>query len=200
VSEAPGRWAPLTPQEAVLAMARFGSPWWVAGGWAIDLFLGRQTRGHGDLDIEILRRDQLELRRALGGWQLHVARGGQLWPWPEGSEVPPDANSLWCRTGDGRPWRFQVMLADSDGERWVYRRHRAVSKPINETGNRTADGVPYLVPEVELLFKAKDSRPTDEADFEATLPRMASSSRRWLLAALERVDPGHPWTDRLSRS
>ena len=54
----------------------------IAGGWAIDLFLGRQTRPHHDLDIQILRRDQAALRGLLADWDLHLAGDGRLQPWP----------------------------------------------------------------------------------------------------------------------
>ncbi|MCL4541605.1 MAG: hypothetical protein M1396_04620 [Chloroflexi bacterium] len=36
----------------------FDRPWFIAGGWAIDLFLGRQTRAHKDVEIAVLRQDQ----------------------------------------------------------------------------------------------------------------------------------------------
>jgi hypothetical protein len=35
-------------------------PWFVVGGWALDLFLGRETRSHKDIDIAIFREDQRE--------------------------------------------------------------------------------------------------------------------------------------------
>ena len=44
------------------------APWWVAGGWAIDLTLGHQTRKHEDLDVLVLRRDQAWVREELLGW------------------------------------------------------------------------------------------------------------------------------------
>jgi putative ABC transport system permease protein len=37
-------------------------PWFVAGGWALDLFLGRVTRPHHDVDIALFREDQRQLR------------------------------------------------------------------------------------------------------------------------------------------
>ena len=40
----------------------FTRPWFVCGGWALDLFIGKQTREHHDLDIGIFRRDQLALQ------------------------------------------------------------------------------------------------------------------------------------------
>ena len=37
-------------------MDGFPAPWFVSGGWAIDLFLGRVTRDHSDIEIGIYRR------------------------------------------------------------------------------------------------------------------------------------------------
>ena len=37
-------WAPWTPKEVAERLKDVTVPWYVAGGWAIDLFLGRQTR------------------------------------------------------------------------------------------------------------------------------------------------------------
>jgi hypothetical protein len=35
---------------------------------------------------------------------------------------------------------------------------------------RTAEGIPYLVTELVLLFKAKTARPKDQADFYGAMP------------------------------
>lgn len=45
-----GPWAPLSVAGMRSVMAGFPAPWWIAGGWAVDLSLGRQTRPHGDID------------------------------------------------------------------------------------------------------------------------------------------------------
>ncbi|HUP18207.1 MAG TPA: hypothetical protein VM848_19420 [Acidimicrobiia bacterium] len=59
------------------------SAWWaVAGGWAIDCFMGSETRSHADLDIAVLRRDAQLIRQQLVGWDLHVvASPGRLEEW-----------------------------------------------------------------------------------------------------------------------
>jgi Aminoglycoside-2''-adenylyltransferase len=51
------QWQLWNPDKAATCFAALHVPWWIAGGWAIDLFLGRQTREHEDLDVLILRRD-----------------------------------------------------------------------------------------------------------------------------------------------
>ena len=34
----------------------------IAGGWALDLALGRQTRAHEDVDVAVLRSEHEQLR------------------------------------------------------------------------------------------------------------------------------------------
>ena len=51
-------WEPLSPKDVLAIMRGFRPPWWVCGGSALDLFIGRETRRHDDLDVAVLRRDQ----------------------------------------------------------------------------------------------------------------------------------------------
>ncbi|MEV0590446.1 hypothetical protein [Nonomuraea cavernae] len=53
--------------------------------------------------------------------------------------------------------------------------------------------------EVQLLYKAKGTRPKDQADFEAVLPLLSDGQRRWLDEALETEHTTHPWRERLRR-
>jgi lincosamide nucleotidyltransferase A/C/D/E len=39
---------------------------WLAGGWAVDAIVGRQTRGHGDMDLAVDIRDLPSLLDLLG--------------------------------------------------------------------------------------------------------------------------------------
>ncbi len=58
------------PRHVKEVMARFERPWFLAGGWAIDLFVRRVTRPHEDVEIAILREDQARIRDYLEGWEL----------------------------------------------------------------------------------------------------------------------------------
>jgi hypothetical protein len=68
-----------------------------------------------------------------------------------------------------------------------------VTRPFGELIRRTPGGVPYLAPEIALLFKAKHARPKDVHDFTGVLPLLDPAARAWLSSALERVHPGHAW-------
>jgi len=72
-----------------------------------------------------------------------------------------------------------------------------IRRSCQEIVRHTPDGVPYLVPEVVLLVKAKHARPRDEDDFATALPLVDEPARTWLIHALERVHPRHAWLERL---
>src|SRR4051794_4265974 len=74
---------------AAEAMRGFGRPWWIAGGWAIDLFLDRVTRPHGDLEIGIWRDDQPRVRSVFPTRTWHFARDHQWLPWRDERLDPP---------------------------------------------------------------------------------------------------------------
>jgi hypothetical protein len=46
-------WEPWHPLDFAARMEGADFPWFVAGGWAIDLFLGTRTRDHEDLEIAV---------------------------------------------------------------------------------------------------------------------------------------------------
>jgi hypothetical protein len=185
-------WESYRPADVAVLLAPLSVPWWIAGGWAIDLFVGRQTRPHEDIDVMILRRDQEALWTVLHGWELAAASNGKLEVLPSGVATPPGVNSLWARP-EGARWTVEFLLADADGDRWVFRRNRSVIRPIRDIGWAADDGLPCVVPEIQLLFKAKDPRPVDELDFRMAHPLLTGDARAWLREALSQTHPDRPW-------
>ena len=59
-------------------MRGFEPDWFIAGGWAIDLFLQKETRPHDDIEIAIFRHDQFALQNYLQNWNLKKVVGGEL--------------------------------------------------------------------------------------------------------------------------
>ena len=194
-----GNWAPLSVQETAELLSSLSVAWWIAGGQAIDLFVGRETRLHGDTDVLIRPDDQLVVQRHLAGWDLHKTKQPGLAPWPDGEFLGPPVNDVWCRRTSGSPWQLQFMLLDTDGEDWVFRRDRAIRGPMDGLGRRTPEGVPYLAPEIQLLYKARSEvLEKDAADFANAVPLLDASARDWLLRCLERRFPAeHPWISAL---
>src|SRR4051812_23327521 len=169
------------------------APWWVAGGWGIDLWLGEQTREHLDLDVAVLRRDQNVFWKKLSTWDLHLATApGVLSPWSP-SVIPEPLHAVWCRPTPESGWAFEVLLNDSQGDEWLCRRDHSVRLRLAALGGRTSDGLPFLKPEVILLYKAKNVRENDQTDFLASVSRLEPEARAWLRSAIQRVHPGHEW-------
>lgn len=163
---------------ALADMAGCRTPWWVAGGWALELHAaiarGRRIRPHADLEIAILRRDQRAVFDLLAGWQLcAVVRAGVLEDW-DGQTLPTDVHQLWARRGaplPPDPHRFaadptliEIRLEDADGDRWRFRRWPAIARPLAELGATSARGVPFIRPEIALRYKAKHLRFKDQRD------------------------------------
>lgn len=204
--------------EIVRALARLRVPWFIAGGWAIDLHLGRVTRTHADVDTLILRDDQATL---LGSSDFEVRviiprpqrlmNGGTIGPWPPGETLKLPVDQLFAyRRGDpalaeidaahsdpGHRYWFEILFAESDGRDWIYRRNPAMRLPLNKIGFHSLWGLPYLAPEIVLLFKAKLTREKDRADFRNALPHLSLDARRWLRDALARSHPDHEWLRQL---
>jgi GrpB-like predicted nucleotidyltransferase (UPF0157 family) len=159
-------------------------PWFVAGGWAIDLFLGRQTRNHQDIDIAIFREDQFELRRHLANWKWEKAVSGTLVGWGSTEWLELPIHEVRANSGERQ---FEFLFNECRQDLWVYRRDQTITRPIADF--RPESGVPILPPEIVLLYKSENPSEKDLADFRRLWPRLNSEARRWLADAMVRVRP-----------
>lgn len=181
--------------EAAARMEGFGAPWCVGGGWAVDLYLHRLTRPHGDVDLVLLRDDQRRLHAHFAGWRFQRVVAGTFAEWLPGERIHPPAHEIHAHGPDGAA--LELLLNDHDDDAWIYRRDAAVRCPLPALVVPAAAGIPVLCPAVVLLYKAKAPRPKDEHDFRELLPALPAAQRRWLRGALARAHPGHPWQARL---
>ena len=193
-------WASPPVAEAGTLLDEAGVTWWLAGGQAIDWFVGRTTRPHFDLDLGIWRDEALRVQERLTGWDLRCPDPpGTLRPWMPGERLPPRVHNIWCREDSAGPWRFELQLNDREDGHWVYRRDGRVRVPVADL-TLERDGVPCLRPEVQLLFKSKLLRDIDEHDFGVAAPLLSPDALAWLAEALEIVDAAHPWRARLDQA
>lgn len=181
----------------VTLMSGFPAPWCVAGGWAIDLFLGRMTRAHDDVDVAVFREDQRAIHDCWPHWSKQKVVAGTFQDWPADEWLSLPIHEIHIQSPDEPPRVVEFLLNERDGERWIFRRNPAVTLPIGESIRTGAGGVPILAPAVVLLYKAKNPRPKDEEDFQVTVPHMAAGDREWLARALELVHPAHAWLAKL---
>jgi len=203
----------MTPVPETLArvadlMSAFRPKWSLCGGWAVDAWLGRQTRDHADIDIAVFQDDQHAIFDHLAGWQLiahdnHVAPDSiESW---DGRRLDLPAH-IHARSHDG--FNLEVLLNERSGRDWIFSREPRITMPLRRCAQQSAWGLPTVVPEVVLFYKAHPPawrdisrpglRPHDELDFLALLPHLTEKQRYWLWEAISLVHPGHPWLTQLS--
>lgn len=167
--------------------------WWVSGGWAIDLFLGRQSREHADLDISCFREDLDRLLACFADWDVRSAMDGVLRPLPVDGTVESTTTTLWMKPAQSDCWVLEVQIEERSEGDWLYRRDHRIRRPAGDILMRTEAGIPYVCPEVQLLYKSKDPRERDLADLRFALPLLTPAARTWLQTGLELTEPDHPW-------
>jgi hypothetical protein len=177
--------------EVLIVFANAPFRWWISGGRALDLFVGRSWRTHVDTDVGVLRRDVPQLRTVIRSWDVQVAAAGILSTWQ--GQVPDSEqheNNLWCRKDSLQPWCLDVTIGEGDGEHWIYRRNPQIIADWKSAVLNSSDGIPYLAPEIQLLFKSKDIRDKDDTDAREVIPVLDVPRREWLL---DRLPSEHPW-------
>jgi hypothetical protein len=189
------KWHAWRPEQVARLLEGVEAPWYVAAGWAIDLFLGGDHREHADLEIAVPNSRFDEIVDALRGLEIFVITGPhEATPLAEARDRLEEAHQSWVREPETGLWRFDVFREPSNDDTWLCRRDESIRLPFDEVIQWTDDGIPYGRPDIVVLFKAKHTdRDRDQADFEAVVPRLEPERRRWLAEALEQVHPGHPW-------
>jgi len=189
----PARWSScFSPREVARHLAGIATPWYVAAGWALDLFLGGQTREHGDIEVAIPAASFPMVRDRFPGFVFDGVGTGRIW-----ADAPPDVlaatHQTWLRDPATGNYLLDVFREPHEGDTWICRRDETIRFPYRDIIHHTDDGIPFQAPELVLLFKAKYARGKDQADFAATVPRLSPAQRETLSGLLARLHPGHPW-------
>lgn len=100
------------------ALQNFSAPWFICGGWAIDLALGYKTREHKDIDIGIFRDNQSQLQKHFSNWILEKVN-------PEDESV-----SEWISHEFLKLHQIKLELASET--------------PVNKRASRLGVFVPYI--------------------------------------------------------
>jgi Aminoglycoside-2''-adenylyltransferase len=97
------------PPIACSLLSKLTVPYWIIGGWAIDLAVGRVTHDHADVDVMLLERDKHALWNDLPRAEVRVAGRGR-----QPRHLILHSKNLLLPT--------EVFLAQADGTFWVHRR------------------------------------------------------------------------------
>ena len=177
-------------------MKGFSKDWFIGGGWAIDLFIGKQTREHHDIEICIGRKDQIYLKEYMRDWEFNKVTEGVLTTWQNDYLQLPihEIHGKNNRTNMG----LEILLNEIENDLWKFRRDEAITCSLNSLYSISNQGIPYLNPEIVLLYKIKNSRDKDHLDFYTVKDYLESSKKDWLKEAILRHDPNHKWLQELS--
>jgi len=178
-------------------MRDFKPDWFIAGGWAIDLYLEKETRQHEDIEIAIFRQNQIALQNYLGGWILKKAVNGALLEWNRDELLELPIHEIHCFKEIAEPQSLEVLLNETDGEEWLFRRNAKVTKPLSKLSLTSKLGMKFLRPEVVLLYKSKNPRLKDEQDFEAVAEHLDTEGKEWLKNVLTVCYSEHHWLQSL---
>ena len=213
----------LSETQQLLKEANFD--WAFCGGWAIDLFLGKQTREHSDIDICVFSETRSDVITFMTrpGWTLYDYTGRGTVHLNTGHDEPEYAGKSLCAARyDNKIFRFvpignnffrmeyqQVNQTAPDfidfffndrNDGWFYCAWNAPELKIKrelDSAILSRDGIPYLAPEIALLFDSREYENSGH-DFETSISRMNSKQSAWLRDSLKLCYPeGHPWIDRL---
>jgi hypothetical protein len=196
----------------------FHPPWFLCGGWAVDAWLGRQTRKHWDVDITVFHHDQHAVFEHFDGWALvghdpnvpddtdEPWNGRHLDP-PAHVHVPTIESPLSTSTAaQHTAFEFELLLVETAGHAVVLNRDLRLTVPLDLVVRDSSWGLPAAAPEIVLFFKAGadltvgeavarpvTTRPRDDQDLFEVLPTLGKSQRTWLRDSLAATRPTHPW-------
>ena len=193
---------PYHPRDILSLLGSAPFQWWIAGGWTFDLFLGRQTRDHFDVDVAISREDQLLAQRYLDKWDFWSTSRDEngnivLGAWESGQTLGNEFPGVWARESSHSPWRFEFLFHEIREQTWIFRYAEEVQHSVTTIGGLSSDGIPYQLPEISLLLKALRLRTVDQQDFRQVLPHLSQSQRTQLAHDLYKLNLEHPWLSAL---
>ncbi|MEK5108358.1 hypothetical protein MHI57_16875 [Cytobacillus sp. FSL K6-0129] len=176
-------------------MSGFDKPWFIAGGWAIDLHIGQKTREHKDIEIAVFRHDQAHVKNHLKQWRLQKVVNGELVIW-EGENLQRPIHEIHCQNVINGT-SLEVLLNEIQHNDWIFRRDERIRYSFEKMKSVHIEDIPYLSPEVVLLYKAKDTRAKDQEDFLRVVDFLSSEEKKWLQTAMQLHMPYHKWLELL---
>ena len=193
----------------------------ICGGFALDLFLGYESRVHGDIDVLAFWEDREAIitymqhkgflvYEMLGGGKVHRITDIQMqeklrkniFCCTEDCELvrlydTEEQDVFWLdfqHTGLSKLNYIEFLFNEKTEKEFVYVRDSRVKRVLDKAVLEK-NGVPYLAPELCLLFKSTDiEREGYQQDYELTVERLSPEQRAWFENAMELLYPeGHRW-------
>jgi len=190
-------WNAWSPEQLAAKLSGVRADWYVVGGWALDLWLGKQTRNHEDLEFAVSPKTAPQVASCLSELQFFEAKSGKLVDYDPTHPIPYECWQFWGADREHRCWRVDMMMERGTDDTWIYKRDPRLQQPRYRAIRTSKSGIRYLAPANVLLFKAKQCRPKDQRDFDTCLPKLSGHDRACLREWLQMCHPNHKWLDQL---
>ena len=193
----------------------------ICGGFALDLFLGYESRVHGDIDVLALWEDRetiITYMQAKGCCVYEMLGGGKVHRITDIRTQEKLRKNIFCCTEDCELVRLydteekdvywldfqhtglsklnyiEFLFNEKTENEFVYVRDNRIKRKL-ESAILQKDGIPYLSPELCLVFKSTDiEREGYQQDFELAVDKLSQEQRTWFENAMEMLYPeGHKW-------
>ena len=213
--------------------------WCVCGGYAIDLFVGHNTRPHQSIDVAVFWQDKKKIIDFMlgAGWRVFEAcGGGSIREVLESTDFTTDKRNLFCMIKDNNHYRLtsigsdmyqfamdhkeqsrldciEFLFSQKQDDDFLYANNYAICRSMQDAV-LTQEGIPFLAPEIVLLYKSGYIEYLDKEyeyalhlvsvavnDFNLLLPLLNNERKGWLKKALRTIYPnGHAWIRRIEKS
>ncbi len=195
----------------------------VCGGYAIELFLDKEIRSHGDIDISVYwkDRDEIILFMKSLGWDIYEMCGnGIVHRISDVNKQLRIKRNIFCIKGNCELVRFyphdeidmfylefdqrgqtkfnflEFLFNDRTETDFLYARNKKVTRALSRA-ILARNNVPFLAPELVLLYKSTDiERNGYQLDYKETICMMDMEQKQWLVNSLNDMYPaGHQWAN-----
>ena len=204
---------------------QIGIDYAICGGHAIDLFIGRKTRPHKDLDLAVFWEDRNKIVQFMinKGWNVYEPCGNEiLHKINDINDQKQVKTNIWCVKPDNLHYEFiekdknmfSVIFDNSEQieldfieflfnnrfeGNFLYSKNNDIKIDINFC-ILYSENIPFLTPELVLLYKSKafEIIMENQMDFDNALPYLNEKQRVWLKNALIIMFPnGHKWINKI---
>ncbi len=194
--------------------------WAICGGFALDLFLEKDIRTHSDIDICVFEKDREKIFHYMlqNNWLVYEFRG-------QGKVRPLDitlssetGHNLMCTNEECDIVKFypcenesllsyeffhtgikdfnylEFLFNTIKKDYFVFNIGQGIKREISKA-ILFKKGIPFLAPEIVLLYKSSCSENTEyQYDFEQTYLYMDDEQKMWFSKSLDILYPnGHIW-------
>ena len=191
--------------------------WCVSGGWAIDLYLDKNTRDRCDLDISIFYPNHINCIEFFldNNWRIEGKLNNGFKTIQNISDYDNNIHYFWSFP---KNVTFISEYTDNNGNRrisynrkiqhnldyievffdqiengyYVYRKDKKIKRIINKAIIKK-NNINYLAPEIVLLYKSGSLSDKNITDFNVVISSLSIEQKKWLKKSLISIYNDHKW-------